>query len=221
MRLAAPRRRRCGAARPGSIADRSGRSLLRPGGGEHLAGDRHRRHGPRPACIERQMGDHLDDLIGSDAVVQCPAQVSLELFGAAVGDQRGEFGRNVTDQALGRGLWWFGHEAISLCAAAYSSSGTFSPQVVSAMSGSPVPSQIARWVMNRSAVAPCQCHSPGGVCTVSPGRITMTVPPRPTTNPMPSVTCRVWPMAWTCQAVCEPGAKCTAFTRALDGSAPR
>src|SRR6476469_2175740 len=66
--------------------------------------------------------------------------------------------------------------------------------------------------------APCQCHSPGGVYTVSPGRITTTSPPRDWARPMPSVTCNVCPQAWVCHAVRAQGANRTVFTRIRDGS---
>src|SRR6478752_1603835 len=64
-------------------------------------------------------------------------------------------------------------------AAAYSSSVTWAPQV--ALSSS----HMARWLMKWSGRAPCQCSSPGGVWTVSPGRMTMTRS-RVATTPMPS-----------------------------------
>jgi len=51
----------------------------------------------------------------------------------------------------------------------------------------PSPSSIAKWHIMLLAVAPCQCSSPGGVQTVSPGRIRMTVPSRVAIRPMPSV----------------------------------
>src|SRR6476646_6618751 len=55
---------------------------------------------------------------------------------------------------------------------------------------------------------------------VSPGPISVTSPPREWTRPRPSVTCRVWPTAWECQAVRAHGAKRTMFTRIRDGSSP-
>src|SRR5262249_57584306 len=103
--------------------------------------------------------------------------------------------------------------------APYSLSVTSSPHWVSAPSSGA--SQMARWVMKCSGAAPCQCHSPGGVRTVSPGRITITPSARETTRPMPSVTCRVCPTACMCHAVRAAGVKCTGFTRARDGSSPR
>lgn len=44
------------------------------------------------------------------------------------------------------------------CQPSYSASVTWSPHVAG-------PSVRNRWVMNRSGAAPCQCHSPDGVCT--------------------------------------------------------
>jgi hypothetical protein len=55
---------------------------------------------------------------------------------------------------------------------------------------------------------------------VSPGRISTTWPPFDWTRPRLSVTCRVWPTAWQCQAVRAPGAKRTTFTRIREGSSP-
>ena len=49
--------------------------------------------------------------------------------------------------------------------------------------------------------APCQCHSPGGVWTVSPARISRTSPPRAWIRPTPSVTWTICPTAWACQAL--------------------
>src|SRR3954470_8162099 len=99
----------------------------------------------------------------------------------------------------------------------YSASVTRSPHSVSGPScPSARPSQMARWVMKRSGVAPCQCHSPGGHHTVSPGCRTTTSPPRDWVRPMPSVTCRVCPLACRCQAVRAPGVKRTALTLPLD-----
>src|ERR1700712_5129508 len=50
--------------------------------------------------------------------------------------------------------------------------------------------------------------------------MTTTLPPRDWTNPMPSVTCSVWPHAWVCHAVRAHGAKRTVLTRIRDGSSP-
>src|SRR5258708_30048778 len=56
---------------------------------------------------------------------------------------------------------------------------------------------------------------------VSPGRISMTPPPRDWISPIPSVTCRVCPSACECHALRAPGAKRTTFTRIREGSVPR
>ena len=83
-------------------------------------------------------------------------------------------------------------------------------------------SYIVRWVMKWSGAAPCQCHSPGGVWIVSPGRISRTLAAaRLDVSPSPSRTCRVWPTAWTCQALRAPGAKRTMLERTRDGASPR
>ena len=44
-----------------------------------------------------------------------------------------------------------------------------------------------------SGAAPCQCFSPGGIQTVSPGRISCTGPSQVPTRPTPCSTCKVWP----------------------------
>ena len=59
--------------------------------------------------------------------------------------------------------------------------------------------------MKRSGVAPCQCHSPGGVWIVSPGWISMAFSPRAWMSPTPSVTCTVCPTECACQALRAPG----------------
>jgi len=74
--------------------------------------------------------------------------------------------------------------------------------------------------MKWSGAAPCQCHSPGGVCTTSPGWISATASPRDWTSPIPSTTYSVWPTACACHAVRAPGENRTAFTRIREGSAP-
>ncbi len=74
--------------------------------------------------------------------------------------------------------------------------------------------------MKWSGAAPFQCHSPGGVWIVSPGRISITSPPRDWIRPMPSVTCTVCPSACACHALRAPGAKRTTLTRIREGSCP-
>lgn len=75
-------------------------------------------------------------------------------------------------------------------------------------------------VGSRSSVAPCQCSSPGGQVTVSPGWASKTVPSRVPIRAMPATTWRVWPTAWWCQAVWAPGEKRTMLARIRDGSVP-
>ena len=58
-------------------------------------------------------------------------------------------------------------------------------------------------------VAPCQCFTPGGNQTTSPGRISSTGPPSRCAQPSPDVTIRVWPSGWVCQAERAPGSKVT------------
>src|ERR687884_990225 len=72
---------------------------------------------------------------------------------------------------------------------------------------------MAMCVMAVVAVAPCQCFSPGGNQTTSPGRISSTDPPSRCTQPQPAVTISVWPSGWVCHAVRAPGSK---VTRAID-----
>ena len=74
--------------------------------------------------------------------------------------------------------------------------------------------------MKSAGAAPCQCNSPGGVQTVSSWCITITLS-AVTTRPTPSVTRRVCPQAWLCQAVRAPGVKRTVLARIRDGSSPR
>src|SRR5262249_18640698 len=69
-----------------------------------------------------------------------------------------------------------------------------------------------------SAVAPCQCFSPGGIQTVSPARIARIGPPQLCTQPIPDVTKRVCPSGCVCQAVRAPGSKRTQADRMRAGS---
>src|SRR3954468_3832901 len=66
--------------------------------------------------------------------------------------------------------------------------------------------------------APCQCFSPGGIHTVSPGRSSRTGPPQVWARPTPVITCSVWPSGWVCQAVRAPGSKVTRTTLTRAGS---
>src|SRR4051812_46785980 len=88
----------------------------------------------------------------------------------------------------------------------YCSSVTFSIHVT----GLPLSfSWIAMWVMAVVAVAPCQCFSPGGNHTTSPGRISSIGPPSRCAQPQPAVTIKVWPSGCVCHAVRAPGSKVT------------
>src|SRR5436305_14761404 len=68
------------------------------------------------------------------------------------------------------------------------------------------------------AVAPCQCFSPGGNQTTSPGRISSTGPPQRCTRPQPAVTINVWPSGCVCQAVRAPGSNVTLAPAARAGA---
>ena len=50
---------------------------------------------------------------------------------------------------------------------------------------------IAMWVIAVAGVAPCQCFSPGGNQTTSPGRISSMGPPSGCAHPTPDVTINV------------------------------
>src|SRR5438105_9701790 len=68
---------------------------------------------------------------------------------------------------------------------------------------------MAMCVMAVVGVAPCQCFSPGGNQTTSPGRISSTGPPQRCAQPHPAVTIRFWPSGWVCHAVRAPGSNVT------------
>src|SRR6266545_2274334 len=68
---------------------------------------------------------------------------------------------------------------------------------------------MAMCVIPLSGVAPCQCFSPGGHETTSPGWISSTGPPQRCTKPRPAVTISVWPNGWVCQAARAPGSNVT------------
>src|SRR3979490_2532596 len=72
------------------------------------------------------------------------------------------------------------------------------------------------WVMPLVGEPPCQCFSPGGIQTTSPGRISRTGSPCFCTRPTPEMTYSVWPSGCECQLVRAPGAK---ETRAGPGRA--
>ena len=68
---------------------------------------------------------------------------------------------------------------------------------------------MAMCVIAVVGVAPCQCFTPGGNQTTSPGRISSIGPPSACTQPSPDVTIRVWPSGCVCHAVRAPGSKVT------------
>src|SRR4051794_23920605 len=57
---------------------------------EDLLGDGHRGEGLRPAGVEREVGDRLDQLLLGRAVVLRVLQVEGQLLGVAAGEQRGD-----------------------------------------------------------------------------------------------------------------------------------
>src|SRR4030088_668878 len=67
-------------------------------------------------------------------------------------------------------------------------------------------------------VAPCQCFSPGGHHTTSPGRISSFGPPSLCTHPHPDVTISVCPRGCLCHAVRAPGSNVTLTPRTRAGS---
>ena len=77
---------------------------------------------------------------------------------------------------------------------------------------------MAMCVMAVVAVAPCQCFSPGGNQTTSPGRTSSTGPPLRWTQPEPAVMIRVWPSGWVCHAVRAPGSNVTLAAAARAGA---
>src|SRR6185295_18732910 len=60
-----------------------------------------------------------------------------------------------------------------------------------------------------SGEAPCQCFTPGGIQTTSPGLISSTGSPQRCTRPLPDETIKTWPSGWLCHAVRAPGSNVT------------
>src|SRR5580693_2324540 len=77
---------------------------------------------------------------------------------------------------------------------------------------------MAMCVMAVVGVAPCQCFSPGGNQTTSPGRICSIGPPQRCARPQPAVTMSVWPNGWVCHAVRAPGSNVTLAPSARAGA---
>src|SRR3954453_20427550 len=68
---------------------------------------------------------------------------------------------------------------------------------------------MASGLMRLVAVPPCQCFTPGGIQTTSPGWIARRSPRHSCTHPVPDVTIRVWPAGWVCHAVRGQGSNVT------------
>src|SRR5437868_10495483 len=73
-------------------------------------------------------------------------------------------------------------------------------------------------VMAVVGAAPCQCFSPGGNQTTSPGCISSIGPPSRCAKPQPAVTIRVWPSGWVCHAARAPGSNVTLAPDARAGA---
>src|SRR6185295_13618077 len=70
-------------------------------------------------------------------------------------------------------------------------------------------SWMAMCVMAVIGAAPCQCFSPGGNQTTSPGWMSSSEPPQRCTRPQPAVTMSVCPNGCVCHAVRAPGSNVT------------
>src|SRR5207237_36224 len=81
-----------------------------------------------------------------------------------------------------------GRRHVVVTAPPYCSSLTFSIHSMYLPSSASI---VAMWLMAVVGVAPCQCFSPGGHDTTSPGRMTSIGPPQLCTSPHPDVTIRV------------------------------
>ena len=79
-------------------------------------------------------------------------------------------------------------------------------------------SWMAICVMAVVGAAPCQCFSPGGNQTTSPGWTSSTGPPSRWTRPQPAVMIRVCPSGWVCHAVRAPGSNVTLAPAARAGA---
>src|SRR5256886_12278356 len=90
--------------------------------------------------------------------------------------------------------------------ARYCSSLTFSSQSTTLPLSS---SWMAMCVIDVVGEAPCQCFSPGGHQTTSPGRMARIGPPQLCTKPQPEVTMSVCPSGCVCQLLRAHGSKVT------------
>src|SRR5215831_3317946 len=155
---------------------------------------------------ELRLGDLSDGLFGEFLL---PVKLPPRVFEIEVADHGrhslrgsgGETGRRTRYSALDP-AW-------------YCSSLTFSIQSTVLPSSC---SRTAMCVMAVAGVAPCQCFSPGGHQTTSPGRIFSIAPPQLCTRPQPSVTMRLWPSGCVCHAVRAPGSNVTRTASARAGA---
>jgi hypothetical protein len=90
--------------------------------------------------------------------------------------------------------------------APYCSSVTFSSHSTLLPSRNSV---IARCVIELSGAAPCQCFTPAGMRTTSPGRISCLSPPHCCTRPTPALTTSTWTIGCVCQFERAPGENVT------------
>src|ERR671916_2988318 len=74
---------------------------------------------------------------------------------------------------------------------------------------------MATCVIAVVGAAPCQCLTPAGIHTTSPGRISYRGPCHRCTRPTPAVTTSRWPRGCVCHAVRAPGSNVTYAAPAL------
>src|SRR5581483_9758253 len=79
---------------------------------------------------------------------------------------------------------------------------------------------MAMCVMAVVGEEPCQCLSPGGNQTISPGWMVSIGPPSRCTRPQPAVTISVCPSGCVCHAVRAPGSNVTIAPLTRAGSLP-
>src|SRR2546428_6624751 len=77
---------------------------------------------------------------------------------------------------------------------------------------------MAMCVIPMFGEAPCQCLTPGGIRTTSPGRISSIGPPHCWTRPAPAVTIKTWPAGCVCHAERAPGSNVTKPPEVREGS---
>src|SRR2546425_350601 len=77
---------------------------------------------------------------------------------------------------------------------------------------------MAICVMAAVGAAPCQCFSPGGNQTTSPGRMSSMGPPQRCAQPQPAITIKVCPNGCVCHAVRALGSNVTLAPAARAGA---